>query len=217
MELVFSVGLAISLVLPGLAAVGEQNPSKAPLETAFYDAASLLKDRSSTSLLIRGNPKAKITLLEYGDFDCPYTARMHPVVIQLLKDHPDTVRLVFKMKPLLFHPEALPAALRWAAVILQAPEKGWLYFDALFEGKLAGRLGAEYYREIEQRLGIDSAALAALIASGAPAALVSRSSEEFDRRGLEGTPTFFVNDQEVPPAYEFLDYEIRKLEETSRP
>lgn len=60
---------------------------------------------------ILGPPDAPVTLLEYGDFECPYCGMAHPVLQALVADNPDTVRLVYRHFPITnIHPHALPAA-----------------------------------------------------------------------------------------------------------
>lgn len=234
MKILFVLSLLVLIDCSGLASANTWGGAGDTLKKGYQEASHLLGKYSPNIIsesgkpvtnehhqlaplipisLVRGAPDAKITLLEYGDFDCPHTARMHRAVLQMIEAHPQTVRFVFKMKPLLFHPQAMPAALRWAAVLLHEPDKAWPYFDALFEGKLAGRLGADYYHEIEQKLGIDSSAIQRQIDSGVAAAIVQVDAQEFDERGLQGTPTFFVNDEQVPSHPDFLEDAIRRIEQ----
>ena len=81
---------------------------------------------------IRGNPAAAITLVEYGDFECPYCARAYPIVKTLLARFPDDLRVVFRHAPQTRqHPAAERAA--EAAEAAGAQDRFWPFHDRLFE------------------------------------------------------------------------------------
>ena len=69
---------------------------------------------------IIGKQSAKITITEFVDFECPFCARFHPPIVQILEAYPDDVRYVLKNFPLNFHPNAKPAS----KAALAAAEQG---------------------------------------------------------------------------------------------
>lgn len=210
--------LALTLV------VHVQRISAAPISdlnaamAAAQQSVALFKESRATP--IRGNPEAKITLTVFGDFDCPNTAKMYPVIQELLRRHPTTLRFIFKMLPIESHPQAFSAARRWAAVRLQAPDTTWAYFDGLFQGRLERRLGDAYYQELGQKLGIDTARLDASLISENVARLVDVDVQEAHAAGINGVPTFLLNGSVVEEGtvpIEFLDSRILELEREVRP
>lgn len=80
---------------------------------------------------VRGEQNAKITIVEYSDFQCPYCERSFPVMNQILDDYRGKVKLVYKHLPLSFHPNAQQAA--EAAECAGEQNKFWEYHDLLFE------------------------------------------------------------------------------------
>jgi protein-disulfide isomerase len=80
---------------------------------------------------VLGRPDAPATLLEYGDFECPFCAMARPVLEEVVADNPDTIRLVFRHFPITsIHPHALQAA--EAAEAAGAQGKFWEMHDRLF-------------------------------------------------------------------------------------
>ncbi len=147
---------------------------------------------------IRGPADAPVTLVEYGDFECPYCGRAEDVVRELLSDFGD-VRYVWRHLPLTdVHPRAQLAAEAAEA----AAEQGafWEMHDLLFEhqdalrpSELEGYAGA---------LGLDADRLAEELRSHAHAARVADDVDSADLSGVSGTPTFFVNGRRHHGAYD---------------
>lgn len=108
---------------------------------------------------IKGNPSAPITIMEYSDFQCPYCARIAPVLNQLLEKYPDDVRLVFRHFPLPGHPLSLISAQAAEA----AGKQGMFfeYVDLLFANQSAWSnldeaSASNYFAQQAQALGLDS-------------------------------------------------------------
>jgi Na+/H+ antiporter NhaA len=138
---------------------------------------------------IRGPADAPVTLVEYGDFECPYCGQAEPVIRQLLAGHGD-VRYVWRHLPLNdVHPHAQLAAEASEA----AAEQGafWEMHDLLLahQGDLLMRDLVRYARDI----GIDTTRFRDHLARRAGAARVAEDVESADLSGVSGTPTFFVN------------------------
>lgn len=80
----------------------------------------------------RGPQNAKITLVEYSDFECPYCVRANPTVKKILETYPNNIRLVYKQFPLInIHPNAMKAA--EASLCAKDQGKFWEYHDKLFD------------------------------------------------------------------------------------
>ena len=84
---------------------------------------------------VRGDlKKAKVVLVEYSDFECPFCGRHHPTMQSLMNTYGDDIAWVYRHFPLSFHPQAMPAALASECVGEQLGDDGfWAFGDRLFE------------------------------------------------------------------------------------
>jgi Na+/H+ antiporter NhaA len=139
---------------------------------------------------IRGRLDAPVTLVEYGDFECPYCGQAEPVIRQLLNTHDEDLRYVFRHLPLTdVHPNAQLAAEAAEA----AAEQGafWEMHDQLLEhqDELAP---ADLLRHAEA-LGLDVERFDDELRRRRHAARVTEDVAGADASGVSGTPTFFIN------------------------
>jgi protein-disulfide isomerase len=138
---------------------------------------------------VKGAPMAKVTIVEFSDFECPYCGSAHPILASVLTELGGKVNLVFKNFPLDAHKNALPAAR--AAVAAQAQGKFWEMADQLFAHQR--ELSPEKIHELAAKVGLDMARFDADIASEQTQARVDREKKEGLALDVQGTPTFFVN------------------------
>lgn len=85
--------------------------------------------------VIFGPKDAKITIVEYSDFECPYCSKGHATVKEVMAAYPKDVRVVFKHLPLDFHPLAIPAARYFEAIAMQDHAKAEKFHDLVFENQ----------------------------------------------------------------------------------
>lgn len=139
---------------------------------------------------ILGPPDAPVTLLEYGDFECPYCGMAHPVLQALVADNPDTVRLIYRHFPITnIHPHALPAA--EAAEAAGAQGKFWEMHDMLFTHQ--DRLEDEDLLEYADAIGLDLHRFDREMKAHAHREEVKQDFRRGIRDGVNGTPTIFIN------------------------
>jgi protein-disulfide isomerase len=148
----------------------------------------------------RGNESAAITLVEYGDYECPYCAMADPVVKQLLQEFGEDLRLIFRNLPLAdVHPHAEEAAEFAEAVGLQG--KFWEMHDALFENRKD--LTEPALRKYATGVGAELEKLDEDLKSGAPRRRVDSDLESAIRSGANGTPTFFINGERYDASWSY--------------
>jgi protein-disulfide isomerase len=136
-----------------------------------------------------GPADAPVTLVEFGDFQCPYCGEEEAVLADLRQHYAGQLRLVFKQFPLSFHEYAELAA--EASLAAAAQGKFWEYHDALYASQDAlARADLEGYAA---DLGLDGAAFAKALDQGTYQARVEADVAEGDALDVPGTPTFFVN------------------------
>jgi protein-disulfide isomerase len=137
-----------------------------------------------------GPADARITLVEYGDYECPYCGMAYPVVREIQRALGDDLRFVFRNFPLAqAHPHAEHAA--EAAEAAAAQGKFWEMHDMLYEHQDA--LEDDDLVGYARALGLDADRVARELATGAHEERVRRDFREGVRSGVNGTPTFFVN------------------------
>ncbi len=147
---------------------------------------------------IRGPLDAAVTVVEYGDFECPYCGQAEPVVRELLREFGD-VRYVWRHLPLSdVHPRAQLAAEASEA----AAEQGafWEMHDVLLDHQEA--LGPEDLMAYAEQLGLDVERFADDLRERFGAARVADDVDSADLSGVSGTPTFFINGRRHYGAYD---------------
>ncbi len=147
---------------------------------------------------VRGPEDASVTVVEYGDFQCPYCGRAEETIRELLAEHGD-VRYVWRHLPLHdVHPYAQLAA--EAAEAAAAQDAFWPMHDLLLERQDALRR-PDLIRYAEE-LGLDVERFAADLGEHAGSARVARDVDSADLSGVSGTPSFFVNGRRHHGAYD---------------
>lgn len=148
---------------------------------------------------IRGNKDAKVTMIEYSDFECPYCKRFSPSVDQALKDFPKDVRLVYRHFPLRsLHPSAQKAAEASECAAKVGGEGAfWKMHDKLIA---MDPMSVDAMKQAAKDIGIDQGKFSTCLDGNEMANAVSQSLSEGGAAGVQGTPTTFVNGQELSGA-----------------
>ncbi|MDP3238692.1 MAG: DsbA family protein [Myxococcales bacterium] len=137
----------------------------------------------------RGPANARVTIVEFADFQCPYCSKASDVVKKVAAEYPGQVRIVFRHFPLANHPLAPRAA--EASACANEQGKFWEYHDHLFANP----------RELEETalkahavtLGLDVKPFVDCLESGRMKAVVDKDKKDGEALGVNGTPAFFVN------------------------
>lgn len=152
---------------------------------------------------VRGNlEKAKVVLVEYSDYECPFCGRHHPTMQTLFEEYGDDVAWVYRHFPLSFHPQATPAAL--AAECAAEQDKFWEYTDALVENQ--DQLSDDYYSELAGELKMNVGKFEECYTSGKYASKVSADAASGRAAGVTGTPATFVNGQMISGAVDVATF-----------
>lgn len=174
------------------------NPTQPGSEGNFAALAAVSNDDH-----IRGDEDAKITMIEFSDFECPFCARFHPTVKQILDEYEGDVRVVYRHFPLRsIHPMAQKAA--EASECAADQGKFWEMHDKLFDLNSAGTLTLEGMKGAAQQLGLNTSSFNNCLDSGEMAAAVDEDYNDGLAGGVSGTPGTFVNGQYLAGA---LPYE----------
>jgi protein-disulfide isomerase len=133
----------------------------------------------------RGPKDAKITIVEFSDFECPYCGAAHDTVEQVMTTYAGKVRLVYRQFPLSFHPHAAKAA--EASLCAADQGKFWEYHDVLFKNQK--KLEPTHASEV----GLDGQKFGQCLDSGDKKKAVDADQQAGLAAGVGGTPAFFIN------------------------
>jgi len=139
---------------------------------------------------IQGPSAAPVTLVEYGDYQCPYCGAAYPIIKEVRSRMGDRLRFVFRNFPITTaHPQAEQAA--EAAEAAGAQDRFWLMHDLLYENQR--HLADEDLLRYAGQLGLDVDSFGRDLAEHVHAARVHDDFMSGVRSGVNGTPTFYIN------------------------
>ena len=157
---------------------------------------------------VKGPDNAPVTLVEYGDFECPYCAAAHVIVKEVQQTMGDNLRFVFRHFPLTqIHPHAENSA--EASEAAGAQGQFWEMHDLLFENQ--PRLDPPHLLMFAEELGLDSKRFVRELEAGIYRERVREDFLTGVRSGVNGTPAFFINgvrydgSWDLPPLVEALE------------
>lgn len=149
-----------------------------------------------------GPANAKVTVVEFGDFQCPACGVLHPILKEIKKQYADkNVRFVFRQFPLSQHEHALDAAK--ASLTAKNQGKFWEYHDMLFEHQT--NLTDEDLLAYAKNLGITPEVFIADSKSTAIADMVKRDVADGNALSVRSTPTLFINNIQYAGKYSVAD------------
>ena len=137
----------------------------------------------------KGNKSAKVTVVEFSDFQCPFCKRASTNWTSIVRDYGDKVRYVFKHFPLSFHENANKAS--QAALCMKEQNKFFEFHDKMFENNTA--LTEADLKKYATEVGGDAGKMEACLSAGKYKAQVEKDLAEGQKAGVSGAPTYFVN------------------------
>lgn len=146
----------------------------------------------------RGDASARVTVVEYADFECPYCQQAQPALAKLETEYRGKIVFAYKDTPLPMHPHAEKAA--EAAHCAENQGKYWEFHDLLFSSK---QLEVPQLKEQARKLKLDGTAFDKCLDSGEEASKVAAQLHEAEKLGIQGTPSFFINGHFVAGALDF--------------
>jgi protein-disulfide isomerase len=182
-----------------IAAAAPSAPSPSP-SVPNIDMVALMDDD-----VVKGDPNAPVTIVEWSDFECPFCARFYEQTLgQITTEYIDTgkVKLVYRDFPLSFHTQAQKAA--EAAECAKDQNKFWEMHDKLFESGVSG--GVESFKQYAADIGLNTATFNSCLDSGEKAAEIKKDMDDGTAVGIRGTPGFIINGQLVSGAQPFENF-----------
>ena len=182
----------------------QQNLKRAKVQEARQEYSTHLREQAKVAVLlspprvqvafdparVRGNPKAKVMIVEFSDYQCPYCGQVEATLKSVLAKHQDTVALAFRDMPITqIHPMAMGAA--EASRCAGEQGKFWEMHDAMFSDQ-AG-LDKNGLENKAQKLGIDQKQFESCLSGEKYKTQIQQDAQEGMRVGVSGTPGFFIN------------------------
>lgn len=203
-------GILCAVILGGFIWLAQGN--KVDVSDVNTDQVQVAGDKNGNIAdQLLGNPEAKVTVIEYGDYQCPGCATAAPVLKEVAEKHKDNIRFVFRNKPLTnIHPNALSSAAAAEAAGLQG--QFWRMHDALYANQqawrnLSGKDRTDYYVTMANSIGLDGEKLKTDLSSPQISQKIRFDSALADKQKVTGTPAIFVNGENVSDKY-FKDGEL---------
>ncbi|HUA26531.1 MAG TPA: thioredoxin domain-containing protein [Steroidobacteraceae bacterium] len=138
----------------------------------------------------RGPADAPVTVVEFGDYQCPFCHRLEPALESVIKQYSHQVRFVFRNFPLTeIHPEAMHAA--EAAMCADQQGKFWPMHDAIYADSTP--LSDASLRALAKQAGLDSQKFEKCVRSEVPVKTIDADEQAGENLGVEGTPTLFID------------------------
>lgn len=192
-----------------------QNAQKKAQEKAVAEESTKRDDEFKNPLkaevadgrVIFGPKDAKITIIEYSDFECPYCSKGFATVEEVMKAYPKDVRVVYKHLPLDFHPLAMPAARYFEAIAMQDHAKAEKFYKEVFENQGELRTKKEaFLKEAAKKAGADLKRIEKDIKSESITKIIEADMEEARKFNFSGTPGFLINGVSLRGAYPFPEF-----------
>jgi protein-disulfide isomerase len=178
---------------PSVAAAPSPTPS-APRPSAPTGPVDVQINDNDARL---GPDSAKVKIVEFSDFECPFCQRFHPTMKQIRDEYGDDVQWVYKHFPLdSIHPNARPAAM--AAECASEQGKFWEFGDELFANQ--SQMSDAYYKSLARDLGLNGSQFDSCVDSQKYADKVNADYQQGLAAGVQGTPASFINGQLISGA-----------------
>jgi protein-disulfide isomerase len=162
---------------------------------------------------IKGRPEAKVLIIEFSDFQCPYSKMFYKQTFpQIDKEYISSgkVKFAYRDFPLSFHPQAIPAAV--AARCAGRQGKYWQMFDKLIS---EDSLDKEALKKYSQELGLKQRSFEECLNKPEIKEDIGKDISDAHKSGVNGTPAFFINGRFVSGAYRFEGFKKIIEEELS--
>ena len=209
-KILIGIGIATLVIVVGAAFMfgGSTSSTK--------DATNPKITKDQEKLLIRGDSYqkkvdgAKITLVEFGDFECPACGAAYPVVTQLLNDYKGKINFVFREFPLPSHPNGPIGA--EAAEAAGANGKFFEMYDALYQNQKEwgeDKNPMQFFEKYAKLIGLDVEKFKADVNSKKFDARIQKDIADGNSLGVNATPTFFLNGEKITGGLPYNDFKAK--------
>ncbi|MBI3443070.1 DsbA family protein [Candidatus Woesebacteria bacterium] len=192
---------AVTIVVLIIGVAFLSRPPKSPAPTV--DAKFLVREDSFKT----ASASAKVTLVEFGDYQCPACKAAHPSVKQLVKDYADKINFVFRNFPLPQHKNAQISAEAAEAAGVQG--KFWEMHDKLYQNQNVWSESNQplvIFTGYAKELGLDTAKFQNDVSTNKFSEKINRDQNDANALEINGTPTFFINNKRLDGISSYSDF-----------
>jgi protein-disulfide isomerase len=216
MTIWFIIGLVV--VTAGVIVIGAFSSGSGSGTTSANGFVSSTVPALTSSDWTIGNPNAKVSMIEYGDFECPACGEYEPIVEQLIANYSSSVLFSFRNFPLYsIHPFAgIGAEAAEAAGMMGGASKYWAMHDLLYADQTTwaadtsitpAQVISQYFNGYAQSLGLDVTTFDADMNSSQVSNKIQNDVNTGNEGQLNHTPTFFINLEQIPNPTSEADFE----------
>lgn len=195
--------LIVILIFVGIFALSGNNKSNSPTSSGPTGSKSALTQH------IEGQGKDGITLVEYGDYECPYCGQYFPIVKQIQTEYDSQIYFQFRNFPLVsIHQNAFAGARAAEAAAMQ--NQFWQMHDLLYEEQnqwVSASDPTPFFNQYAQQLGLNVTKFKADYVSGTVNDLINADMAEGTKLNIQGTPTFFLDGKQISVAESASSFE----------
>jgi len=156
----------------------------------------------------RGNPTAKVTIVEYSDFECPFCMKVQPTTARLRAKYGDKLHWIFKDFPLSFHPHAMDLHIGAKCVYRLNKDHYWDFFDKIFsQSRTPDMVSREGATKVAASVGTDMSSYNQCLVDPAVVKEIQESQKQGEAVGVSGTPAFFINGRMISGAQPMAAFE----------
>lgn len=191
-----------------------EKTKKTPVEVYITKPKRPVFDVNIKDAPVKGSGSAKVTIVEYSDFQCPFCSKAAVTISELEKKYGSKVKVAYKNFPLPFHSQARLAAEAAQCANAQNPKLFWKMHDAMFADQT--KLDKDNLLATAKKIGVKEADFKTCLDSDKYKSVIEADMAEGQKLGIKSTPTFFINGKLVSGAQpvevfsEVIDEEIAK-------
>ncbi|MFO0621350.1 MAG: thioredoxin domain-containing protein [Polyangia bacterium] len=180
--------------------------SAKPVPSAAPDASVERYKIQVGNAAVTGSPTAKVTIVEFSDYQCPFCSRVEPTLEKLKRSYGKDLRVAFRHNPLPFHPNAAPASRAAMAAREQGDDKFWAFHAKLFQNQ--SQLDDQHFEQFAQEIGLNVAKFKSDLAQNKARydEQIQRDQAEASKFGARGTPAFFINGRPLSGAQPYDNF-----------
>lgn len=207
-KILTGIGIVTLVIVVGaaLAFGGNSSPDKATPKLSETQIKKLIKPESH----IKETKNAKLTLVEFGDYQCPACGQAYPVVTMLLDTYKEQVKFVFRNYPLPMHQNAKAAA--EAAEAAGAQGKYFEMYDALYANQQEWGEQKDplpYFKKYAKNIGLDVDAVIEAIKTNKYEDIIQKDIADGNSIGVAATPTFILNGEKITGGLPYDEFKAK--------
>lgn len=182
--------------------------AQAPQQPAAPDPEQIKKDLKMGHLPIKGSQSAKVTMVEFSDFECPFCGRFYKETLpQIIKDYVDTgkMKIYYRHYPLTFHPKAAPLAN--ASECANDQGAFWQMHDKIFDNNATvSNMTDDQIKQWGADLGLNTSQFNGCYDNKAHQDKIDEDQKDGVAVGVSGTPTFYINGKQLVGAMPYESF-----------